>query len=152
MKLSNIIVHDICFPGWLQQPRLSLQTSSISNQKARWPSGLRRCVQVLYELVTIRSLERGLGSNPSLVSFLFVFLASHYHQQQPASVSNTNKLFEHHIVACNWLTQADKRYCLCLQPHHQWRSSFSDWWCYCASRFIYWGLLIGHFCNWVARL
>ena len=46
--------------------------SLLSNHKARWPSGLRRCVQVRFELVTIRSLERGLGSNPSLVSFLFV--------------------------------------------------------------------------------
>jgi hypothetical protein len=41
--------------------------------KVRWPSGLRRCVQVRFELVTIRSLERGLGSNPSLISFLFLF-------------------------------------------------------------------------------
>ncbi|KAJ0137703.1 Uncharacterized protein HZ326_19323 [Fusarium oxysporum f. sp. albedinis] len=69
----------ICLPVFESTERPSLkrsgpggpviQLSQKHSFKARWPSGLRRCVQVRFELVTIRSLERGLGSNPSLVIF-----------------------------------------------------------------------------------
>ena len=45
---------------------------------ARWPSGLRRTVQVYLDLLNLLSrfpcLARGVGSNPTLVNSLFAIL------------------------------------------------------------------------------